>query len=78
MPNGNLVVVLRSGRNALPINNGSVTVTDQSGATVFYEFLNAASGGLSRTVTLETPPKRTSTFFFIKYQLQIKYFYTAK
>lgn len=60
MPNGNLVFVLRAGRNALPINNGSVTVTDQSGATVFYEFLNAASGGLSRTVTLETPPKSFS------------------
>lgn len=60
MPNGDLVFVLRAGNGALPINNGSVTVTDQSGKTVFYEFLNASNGGLSRTVPLETPPKSFS------------------
>ncbi|MBQ9848926.1 MAG: peptidoglycan-binding protein [Clostridia bacterium] len=60
MPTGNLSFILRTARDALPINNGSVTVTDEAGNTVFYEFLTAGSSGLSRTATLETPPKSLS------------------
>ena len=60
MPTGNLSFILRTARDALPINNGSVTVTDEAGNTVFYEFLTAGRSGLSRTATLETPPKNLS------------------
>ncbi len=60
MPTGNIVFVLRTAAGALPINNGSITVTSESGEVVFYEFLTAASSGLSRTATLETPPRNIS------------------
>ena len=60
MPTGDLVFVLRSAKNALPINSGAVTVTDESGQTVFYEFLTAASGGITRTAKLEAPQKSLS------------------
>ncbi len=59
MPTGKLIFVLRTATEALPIN-GSVTVTDESGNTVYYEFLTAASSGISREATLETPPKSLS------------------
>lgn len=60
MPTGNLVFILRSASGALPVDNGSITVTDESGAVVFYEFLTAASGGVSRTARLEAPDKSIS------------------
>ncbi len=60
MPTGNIVFVLRTASGALPINNGSITVKNESGETVFYEFLTAANSGLSRTATLETPPRSIS------------------
>ncbi len=60
MPTGNLVFVLRTARDALPINNGSVTVTNQQGERVYYEFLNATNSGISKTIPLETPPKSLS------------------
>lgn len=60
MPTGNLVFVLRAATGALPINNGSITVTNESGETVFYEFLTAVNSGLSRTASLETPPRSIS------------------
>ncbi|MBR6563415.1 MAG: peptidoglycan-binding protein [Clostridia bacterium] len=60
MPFGNLVFTLRTAVGALPVNNGSVTVTDSLGSTVFYEFLTAASDGLSRTVSLEAPSRALS------------------
>lgn len=60
MPFGNLVVVLRTASNALPINNGSITVTNMQNETVFYEFLTAASSGISRTASLATPQKSLS------------------
>lgn len=60
VPTGDLVFVLRTAAGALPINNGSVTVTDQSGQTVFYEFLTAANSGLTRIARLESPPKSLS------------------
>ncbi len=60
MPTGNLVLVLRTARDALPINNGSVTITNQQGETVYYEFLNAVSSGLSKVAVLETPPRALS------------------
>ncbi len=60
MPTGRINFLLRTANNALPINNGSITVINEQGATVFYEFLNAASGGLSRDAILETPPKSLS------------------
>ena len=55
MPTGNIVFVLRTATDALPINNGSITVRNLNNETVFYEFLNLASSGVSRTATLETP-----------------------
>ena len=60
MPTGNLIVVLRTATGALPINSGSITVTNQRNETVFYEFLTAANSGVSRTATLEAPPKSLS------------------
>lgn len=60
MPTGKLSFILRTAKDALPINSGSVTVTDESGKTVFYEFLTAGSSGMSRTAVLETPPKSLS------------------
>lgn len=60
MPTGNIVFVLRTAQSALPINSGSITVVNQQGTTVFYEFLNAANGGISREAVLETPPKSLS------------------
>ncbi len=60
MPTGDLVFVLRTATGALPVDNGSITVTDESGAVVFYEFLTAASGGVSRTARLEAPNKSIS------------------
>ncbi|MBQ4316937.1 MAG: peptidoglycan-binding protein [Clostridia bacterium] len=60
MPTGNIVFVLRTASGALPINNGSITVKSESGETVFYEFLTSANSGLSRTATLETPPRSIS------------------
>ncbi len=60
MPTGNLIVVLRTATGALPINNGSITVTNMQNETVFYEFLTAANSGVSRTATLEAPPKSLS------------------
>lgn len=60
MPTGTINFLLRTANNALPINNGSITVTEEGGSTVFYEFINAASGGISKTATLETPPKSLS------------------
>lgn len=60
MPTGKLSFILRTAKDALPINSGSVTVTDESGKTVFYEFLTAGSSGISRTAVLETPPKSLS------------------
>ena len=60
MPFGNLVVVLRTASNALPINNGSITVTNMQNETVFYEFLTAASSGISRIASLATPQKSLS------------------
>lgn len=60
MPTGKIVFVLRTASNALPINRGSITVTDEDGNTVFYEFLNAANSGISREATLEAPPKALS------------------
>ncbi len=60
MPTGKIVFVLRTASEALPINNGSISVINEQGATVFYEFLTAASSGISREVLLETPPKNLS------------------
>ncbi len=60
MPTGKIVFVLRTAANALPINQGSITVTDEVGNTVFYEFLNTANSGISREADLETPPKALS------------------
>ena len=60
MPTGKINFLLRTANNALPIKNGSITVTGENGNTVFYEFLNAASGGVSKFATLETPPKSLS------------------
>ncbi len=60
MPTGNLIVVLRTATGALPINSGSITVTNQRNETVFYEFLTSANSGVSRTATLEAPPKSLS------------------
>ncbi len=60
VPTGDLVFVLRTATGALPINSGSVTVTDESGQTVFYEFLTAANSGLTRIARLESPPKSIS------------------
>ncbi len=60
MPTGKLIVVLRTASGALPINNGSITVSDERGNAVFYEFLTAASSGISKVATLETPPKSIS------------------
>lgn len=60
MPTGNLIVVLRTARGALPINNGSITVTNQRNETVFYEFLTAADSGISKSALLETPPRDLS------------------
>lgn len=56
MPQGNLIFILRTANEALPINNSLVTVTDQGGNTVFFDRLNAANSGISTTATLETPP----------------------
>jgi len=56
MPTGKLILVLRTATDALPINNGSVSVTDESGKSVFFESLTASDSGLSRTITLEAPP----------------------
>jgi len=60
IPTGKIVFLLRTASNALPITNGSITVENESGNTVFYEFLNAANSGLSREAILETPPKALS------------------
>lgn len=60
MPTGNLIVVLRTATGALPINSGSITVTNMQNETVFYEFLTAVNSGISRTATLEAPPKSIS------------------
>ncbi len=60
MPTGKIVFVLRTADNALPINNGSITVTNQRGETVFYDFITAVNSGISRTAVLETPPKSIS------------------
>ncbi len=60
MPTGKLFFVLRTASGALPINNGSITVSNERGETVFYEFLTAANSGISREATLETPPKGLS------------------
>lgn len=60
MPTGKIFFVLRTASGALPINNGSVTVTDERGTTVFYEFLTAVNSGISREVTLETPNRSLS------------------
>ena len=60
MPTGKLFFVLRTASGALPINNGSVTVINERGETVFYEFLTAANSGISKEATLETPPKQLS------------------
>lgn len=60
MPTGKIVFVLRTATNALPINRGSITVTDEVGNTVFYEFLNAANSGISREADLEAPPRALS------------------
>ncbi len=55
MPTGKIFFVLRTASGALPINNGTITVFDERGNTVFYELLTAANGGISREATLETP-----------------------
>ncbi len=60
MPTGKISFVLRTATGALPINSASITVTNSLGETVFYEFLTAVNSGLSREVTLETPPKSLS------------------
>ncbi len=60
MPTGKIIFVLRTAKSALPINNGSITVRNQLGETVFYEFLTTVNSGLSREVTLETPPRGIS------------------
>ena len=60
MPTGEIVFTLRAASSALPVNNAAITVTDESGAVVFYELLTAASGGLSRRARLESPPKSLS------------------
>lgn len=60
MPTGKINFLLRTANDALPINNGSITVINEAGETVFYEFLNAANGGISREAVLETPPKGLS------------------
>ena len=60
MPTGNIVFVLKTASGALPINNGSITVKNEQGDTVFYEFLNAANNGLSKSVPLEAPSKNIS------------------
>ncbi|MBR6754883.1 MAG: peptidoglycan-binding protein [Clostridia bacterium] len=60
MPTGKISFILRTATGALPINNGSITVTNQIGETVFYEFLTAVNSGLSREATLETPPRDIS------------------
>ncbi len=60
MPSGNLVLTLRTANGALPVNNGSVTVSDASGNTVFYEFLTSADSGLTKTVPLEAPLRSLS------------------
>lgn len=60
MPTGKIVFVLRTATNALPINRGSITVTDEVGNTVFYEFLNVANSGISREADLEAPPRALS------------------
>lgn len=60
MPTGDIVFILRAATDALPINNAAITVTDESGAVVFYELLTAANGGVSRTARLESPPRDIS------------------
>ncbi len=60
IPTGKIVFLLRTASNALPISNGSITVENESGNTVFYEFLNVANSGLSRVAVLEAPPKALS------------------
>ncbi|MBO5786059.1 MAG: peptidoglycan-binding protein [Clostridia bacterium] len=60
MPTGDIVFILRAATDALPINNAAITVTDESGAVVFYELLTAANGGISRTARLESPPREIS------------------
>ncbi len=60
MPTGKIFFVLRTASGALPINNGSVTVKNELGTTVFYEFLTAVNSGISREVTLETPSREIS------------------
>ncbi len=60
IPTGKIIFVLRTASGALPVTNGSITVEDERGNIVFYEFLNAANSGLSREATLETPPKSLS------------------
>ncbi len=60
MPTGKIVFLLRTAKDALPINSGSITVRNDAGETVFYEFLTAVSSGISKVATLETPPKMLS------------------
>ncbi len=60
MPTGKIVFVLRTANDALPINNGSITVKNRIGETVFYEFLTAINSGISREAVLETPPRALS------------------
>ncbi len=60
IPTGKIVFLLRTANNALPITNGSITVENESGNIVFYEFLNPSNSGLSREAVLETPPKALS------------------
>lgn len=60
MPTGNLIVVLRTATGALPINSGSITVTNQRNETVFYEFLTAVNSGISRVAPLDAPPRSLS------------------
>ncbi len=60
IPTGKIVFLLQTAKGALPITNSSITVENEGGRVVFYEFLNAVNSGLSKEAVLEAPPKSLS------------------
>lgn len=60
MEHGEIRFVLRTGREALPVNEAEITVCDGAGNETFHCELKPENAGVSESFAAEAPPKRDS------------------
>lgn len=60
MPNGSLVLEIRTANNSLPVDDCTAEVTDENGNELYTQTLNQSNAGLTAVFSLESPDKSRS------------------